>query len=597
MRRCSRCQRVNPADAAYCHFDGADLQAPGGEGPPGRLPHDFVFPTGRRCRTYTELALALQDEWGTGRELLARGVFRQFLTAAGRLDLAHAAEQAERQADGDIGLSNFLERLPAADLPAPRLDLHPRRFALGPLPVGEQVPIELRVTNQGRGLLHGNVKVMEGGGWIVPISGNGDGPLPIKTTAEQVLRLAVDTRGLAAPQTYQARLAVITNGGIVEVPVRIDLAARPFPHEPFAGATSPRDLASRMRTQPRAAAPLLESGAVARWFTANGWIYPLVGAAAPGVAGVQQFFEALGLARPPVVRAAAPVITVRTTAPELAFGQIELRTGERKWIYAWAETDAPWIQLPDSQAAGPQQADLPFAVDTARLEPGRVHEGEVGLIVNGGRRLRVRVRVEVGRPPAMARPAWLGPVLAGAVVGGALRLVAAVPADLVGRLLTADAAALADGPAAFWARPPDPAALVHAFVVTTGWLGGLAGWWVLHRRGEEARDGLFGLVAGLGAGAALAATAACLLPVPDALARLLWRGLGFALRYLGPGAAAVAWVALAVGTWAALGAAAGWLVHRVVPGGQRWLAAAGGWLRRRGGTTGAERVQPVLPPQ
>jgi len=104
-----------------------------------------------------------------------------------------------------------------------------------------------------------------------------------------------------AGQNYQGRLVVVTNGGIAEVPVRLDLAARPFVKAPYQGATSPRDIAQRMKANPRPAVALLENGDVARWFESNGWVYPIAGAMAPGLAAVQQFFEELGLARPPAL--------------------------------------------------------------------------------------------------------------------------------------------------------------------------------------------------------------------------------------------------------------------------------------------------------
>ena len=61
-------------------------------------------------------------------------------------------------------------------------------------------------------------------------------------------------------------LTLITNGGIVEVPVYLELTAIPFAQAPFQRVVTPRQLAERMRAHPKAAIPLLESGAVARWF-------------------------------------------------------------------------------------------------------------------------------------------------------------------------------------------------------------------------------------------------------------------------------------------------------------------------------------------
>src|SRR6266481_7305519 len=79
---CPRCQRVNPSEAQFCHHDGAELRvrADGqGRTAPDRLPSVFEFASGRRCRTYDELVEGCMEEWEQARELLSRGVFRNFL--------------------------------------------------------------------------------------------------------------------------------------------------------------------------------------------------------------------------------------------------------------------------------------------------------------------------------------------------------------------------------------------------------------------------------------------------------------------------------------------------------------------------------------
>src|SRR5262249_27657204 len=141
MQTCPRCQRTNPVEAAFCYFDGFDLRAASGDGSaahlpmailvdagPPRLPHDFVFPTGRRCTTYDALVEGCLEDWPTARDLLVQGVFRQYLTVAGRLDLARAADEAVRQqADPDLAVDAFLNRLPALKPPKPELELQPHR--------------------------------------------------------------------------------------------------------------------------------------------------------------------------------------------------------------------------------------------------------------------------------------------------------------------------------------------------------------------------------------------------------------------------------------------------------------------------------------
>src|SRR5439155_24667625 len=106
---------------------------------------------------------------------------------------------------------------------------------------------------------------------------------------------------LVVGQNYSGKLVVVTNGGVTEVPIRLDLTAQPFARAPYQGAASPHELARKMRDNPHPAVALLESGEIARWFESNGWTYPIGGAPAPGLAAVQQFFEELGLARAPQI--------------------------------------------------------------------------------------------------------------------------------------------------------------------------------------------------------------------------------------------------------------------------------------------------------
>jgi len=61
---CRICSRVNPADALYCYHDGAVLNGhPGGGAGPVligacQFHNPFVFPSGRRCRSFVELLRA-----------------------------------------------------------------------------------------------------------------------------------------------------------------------------------------------------------------------------------------------------------------------------------------------------------------------------------------------------------------------------------------------------------------------------------------------------------------------------------------------------------------------------------------------------------
>ena len=233
---------------------------------------------------------------------------------------------------------------------------------------------------------------------------DGERELPLKTTRDQEVTLRVESRGLPAGQTYSGKLTVVTNGGVAEAPVRLDLAAVPFAKPPFQGAASARELAERMRANPKPAGPLLESGEVARWFMANGWSYPVAGTPAHGVAAVQQFFECMGLSKPPALELSQSEFRLQCHAPATVRGQLTLRTPAKKWVYAQAAGDQPWLRVTTPNVSGPQQTTISFEADSALMGDGPVHEGLLQISANAGQRFQVRVRVEVRRPRGYRPP-------------------------------------------------------------------------------------------------------------------------------------------------------------------------------------------------
>jgi hypothetical protein len=624
MQSCPRCQRTNPDEAAFCYFDGTDLRAlplAGVAHDPSRLPHEFVFPSGRRCKTYDELAAACQDEWTVARDLLIDGAFRQFLTAAGRLDLAKAAEETRGKPDPDVALDSFLARLPTKQLAGPRLELEPRRLMLGRMRSGETMDVELRVINLGKGLLLGTVAVAGGEAWL-RLDGSGIGPLNIKATRDQLVTVHVDTKSLSSLKEYKAHLTVITNGGIVEVPVRLTVAAYPFEPQPYRGAAAPRDLAVRMRNNPKPAVALLEGGEVQRWFEHNHWNYPVNGPTAKGMAAVQQFFESMGLARAPTLKLSDTEVHCACTYPTSTIGQTTLYAVEKKWIYARMATDAPWLRCPEPTISGPQKATFSFEIDSSQLATGR-HEGTIQVVGNGGQTLPLKVSVEVTRPgsaiapprrsvlpppapitalpepvpprrfnpPPVTMPAEPAPVplaelateapapvdvsrpprrgmhpaLAGALIAILLRLLLAGPADIYARVLAAPGNASA-GSFAAWREAPMDAAFVKHFVLATWWLGAVAGLVTLARRGSHWGDVPCGLIAGAAAGVIGMGTLACLLPALDFLPRLFWQPIavaaGSAAWAQGAWLGTAGWLAVAALCWSFMGALVGLFVGR-----------------------------------
>src|SRR5262249_2777062 len=98
---CSKCARLNPAEASYCYYDGSALSTHTANGGPVNsgsqpFPHPSVFPSGKPCRNFDQLALACQEHWQEAIELLQQGFLEAFLGGLGRTDLAQAARAAAR---------------------------------------------------------------------------------------------------------------------------------------------------------------------------------------------------------------------------------------------------------------------------------------------------------------------------------------------------------------------------------------------------------------------------------------------------------------------------------------------------------------------
>src|SRR5262249_22313287 len=108
----------------------------------------------------------------------------------------------------------------------------------------------------------------------------------------------------AGSRPLEGQIFIDTNGGGQSVTVRATVPSREFPTVAgmaavLAGARSPREVAVKAKANPKEAAALFEQGAVKAWYESNGWTYPVRGTQARGKGAVQQFFEALGLIKPP----------------------------------------------------------------------------------------------------------------------------------------------------------------------------------------------------------------------------------------------------------------------------------------------------------
>lgn len=413
---CKRCRRVNPREAIYCYHDGSCLDQAGSEDVPadgsavnvGATPFSvpFVLPSGDSCDNFDELALAFHADPATALGLLRVGDLEAFLRAQGRPDIAAAIRAALRATNSERGLDDFLGRLPARSLTPPRLSVIPAVVELGALGPGQDLRFELALHNEGMRLLYGMASCASS-----PWLGLGDGP-PLRRKMIQfsdriilpVQVLGQYLRAQGKPQEAEVRLE--SNGGTATVLVHAQVPVRPFPEGVLAGATTPRELAEKARTAPGKAVVLLESGAVARWYKDNGWEYPVSGPAVSGVAALQQFFEALGLARPPRVELSENAIHLKGCPGETIEYVLAAVTEEHRVAVAHGTSDQPWLRVGPSVSRG-RSSFLPLSVTGVPGQAGDTLHAHVWVVANGNQRFKVPVTLAVveRRRTAMPGPA------------------------------------------------------------------------------------------------------------------------------------------------------------------------------------------------
>lgn len=306
---CDKCRRANPQDAVYCYFDGFALNGHGGRnaGPVAvgaqQFNNPFVFPSGRTCRSFDEMATAIQEEWDAAKELLQQDFFKGFFGGMGRADLARAADEARKFGDPDRGLDQLLDKLPSQVLKDPKLRVEPQEINLGQIQGGGDRDIELELENQGGRLLYGKVMSVDTP-WLSLGQGQGIKEKIFQFTHSAKIVVHVKPAKLrASAKGAEGKLVIDSNGGPpVTIKVRAEVNVKPFPGSgPLAGARSPRQVAEKAKANPKEAAKVFEAGEVQAWYKMNGWNYPVQGPTSSGLSAIQQFFEALGLTPPPKV--------------------------------------------------------------------------------------------------------------------------------------------------------------------------------------------------------------------------------------------------------------------------------------------------------
>jgi hypothetical protein len=283
-------------------------------------------------------------------------------------------------------------------LEPPKLQAEPRQMNLGQLQVGEDRATEIHLTNLGMRLLYGTV--VSDCKWLTLGDAPGIPQTLFQFGAEAVIPVQVRGQYLrAATKPLEGKLVVESNGGTATILFRADVPVTPYPGGLFDGAVTPRQIAEKAKANPKEAAPSFENGDVARWFQSNGWTYPVQGPAMAGTGAVQQFFEALGVAKPPRVE-------VDTTPREFTGepGQrfdfsIEVTSPEKKLVYGWASCDQSWVEIGRTKLNG-RTATIPLAIPSVPDRAGTL-EAKITVTGNGNQKFVVPLRLAViGGAPA-----------------------------------------------------------------------------------------------------------------------------------------------------------------------------------------------------
>ena len=368
------------------------------------FPSPFVFPDGETCRNFIQLALACNRDLKVSTEILQQGFLESFFASLGRLDLALAAKVAARLPDLQRGLSELLGKLPGSPLAPAHLHVEPAQKNFGVIQVGEDRSFELILTNKGDLLVCGKV-LIDGCPWLA-LGDAGTTEKLFQFTRQSNLPVHIRGKWLRAfGDPLKAEIVVESNGGNCTIPIQVSVPVKPFPEGVLSGVRTPRHLAEKAKANVSAAAALIESGAVARWYESNGWIYPVQGPSASGLAAVQQLFEALGLVRSPKVDLSELAVTLRGNPGERLEYPLTVQTQEKRAAVAHGVSNQPWLTIGRTIFRG-QTALVPLLVEAVPDDPGQTLTANVKVIGNGNQRFDVRVTLgingqAVSRPPVM----------------------------------------------------------------------------------------------------------------------------------------------------------------------------------------------------
>ena len=393
---CAQCSRVNPAEAAYCYHDGAALAGRGG-GPinagSAPFPNQFVFPDGLACRNFDQFAIACQQHWADAIKLLQQGFLGSFFGGMGRVDLAMAAQEAAKFPDIDRGLDQLLAKLPTQALQPPKLQAEPSVINLGQIKLNEDRTSEIHLTNLGMRLLYGTVT--SDCKWLLLGDAPGHPEKMFQFGVESIIPVRVRGQYLrAGSKPLEGHLLIDSNAGeTVTVTFKADVPITPYPDGPFAGAVTPRQVAEKAKANPKEASPYFENGAIAKWYASNGWAYPVQGPIMSSMGAIQQFFEALGVGKPPKVDFNPKSLDLQGAVGKTVETSIEVSTADKKVVYGWATCDQPWVEIGKTKL-GRAAATIPITIRIPSPCPPLL-QATLNVVGNGNKKTTVPLKVTV----------------------------------------------------------------------------------------------------------------------------------------------------------------------------------------------------------
>lgn len=391
IQKCIRCSRANPAEASYCYFDGIGLAGHARAANPSqaRFPRPFAFPSGNECSNFEQLATGILLEWPQALKMQKEGEFARFFSSIGRLDLSGVASQAGNYPAPSQGLDSLLGRLPVESILPAKLDVDPEVLDLGLLKVGQDKKVTLRIRNIGRRLLFGTIAV-EGLPWLNIGDGKPRSLQRFETFYEIAAPLTVLGGKLrASDKDFEGRIVLNTSGGTLVVPVKGRVPVKPFQGGVLSGAKSPREVAQKSKANPREAILAFEGLQVQKWYAENGWDYPVPGPSATGIAGLQQFFEALGLSKPPKVSIGSTHIVFDLERGEVRDQVIPLFGDSKSPVYANVSVMVPWVEIQRVELKG-TRVNILIRVLEAKMS-GSSQSAFVMIQANGGQNFKVRI--------------------------------------------------------------------------------------------------------------------------------------------------------------------------------------------------------------